>query len=60
MPLCTDLMTTSTASAIKRLTSYLPVELYEWVKERSKSENRTVSNYIETMIRNLKDKERNP
>jgi hypothetical protein len=50
-------MTTSTASAIKRLTAYVPVELYEWLKEHSKSENRTVSNYIETMIRSLKDQE---
>jgi hypothetical protein len=50
-------MTSPIPSATKRLTAYVPTDLYWWLKEQSKSENRTVSNYIETMIRTLKSQE---
>ncbi len=41
----------TTANDTKRLTAYVPTDLYWRMKEQSKAENRTMSNYIETMIR---------
>lgn len=41
----------------KRLTAYIPADLHRWLKVRSRQENRTVSNFVETLIRSLKSQE---
>lgn len=37
-----------------RLVAYLPLDLYRWVKAKAGSENRTVSNLVETVLTEMR------
>lgn len=42
-----------------RLVAYVPTDLHGWVKRQASAENRTVSNFIETLLRRMKAQEAN-
>lgn len=47
-------MTTSTAQDERtRLVAYIPPSLHRWVKAKASAENRTISNFVETLLADL-------
>lgn len=46
-----------TAPDTKRLVAYISDDLHEWLKDRSKQENRSLSNFVETLVRERRDEE---
>lgn len=41
-----------------RITVVVDKELYAWIKEKAEAENRSISNFIETLLYHKKDGER--
>ena len=47
----------TTATETVRLVAYIPPDLHRWVKARASAQNRTLSNFVETLLTELQRSE---